>query len=919
MNRSEDDTTDRRAPGEAESDRAGAVSDDETTLRRTKCSSKGAVYGEEAEPTHLITFDDDEPTHLITFDDEPEPAHTDDDSTHLITFDDDEATTGRRLTDPTLPTDADRGQELPRYVTGKRDHSGDPSLPGFENFLASAHLDLDDSAPSFDVPPDSSPPVVRRFTVMVRDRAQTHLEDLLDSPRRAFILATTTAGIILLAGALLIYSALGHAHLDDQLQRAERAIDADLYSSHLAALRDLRALPDHQVLPLGPVDRAVSSLVDRLPLLSLGEKKERALQLRTFVEARLDYRFEAPETHLEQEISDPSSEILAAAAIYQLLSTGDHRRALPIGDDLFAGGIDDRIALLAYGDLLADSGDEQRLNLVAETFPTRSAAETLVAARLQQQRGQTDRARALLEHLVEYQGALSVTAALDLAELISDPAKQISLVQDFTDPDHDHAAPVERARAMIILANADAELQPDQRKRLLANAADLAPLRPEAVSPYIDFLHQSGELLEARSHLLRTPSRERRHRYFDIATARNHLLLGDLDRAKERLLPYVFDDRQATLFLAITHGLNDEFNESTALFDTLREEGVPIAEVGRTWVEALQGYFDEEFSEGVEVDDLILSPFDAAFFAETLLAKADLAPSRSARNHLLTQVESLLDNSPVETPEIRRAACRLALDLRRPGAAQEACSHLATRDTASRRALATAIRWQLYEGDLPGARRLLDQHISAAGPASTLRLIDADLHLRHGDADQARALLAEAPSELHFTAQYQLMEAKIAVAQGRYEEGAQYFAHARRASQRYRPEAALGHIGAQLRLLDDSAQKFGDNQLDGDEVDPDGQWEEDIRMALRHGEFGPRAWTLFAQLRRLQGRLSDAHENLSFAERARRDFGPDHEKLALLEERRRLLIARHGPDHRRVETLAQQIEEFRSKSTTPSP
>ena len=946
---------------------------DETTDPLVKTASdeatdplvqSGAYEYSDREATHLISLDEsdapddpppsesfeDEKTHVIFFDDdddedagdsEPSPPPRRDGpqpsqlpprapaySTHRSNFLD------RQEFGPTEPDEPDHIGKLAKQHPSDNPSQGRPSEALPPQRESSAHNVVNEQAlrtparkeavreearrnnppgedstpsafaPSRQQPRSGSGQFVRQFTRQISAQARSQFEEAAQSPARAMLVAIITASVVLITGVAALYSALAHTHFDNQMQRVERAIDADMYSSHLAALRDLSALNEHQVIPWEPGDNAVSALIDQLPWLSTYEKRRTADHLETFVQARLEYRFSTPGTFLETPPEANGSQLLAAARIYRKLSLGNKVSAMKEAEEQSLADGNDRFAILAYADTLAKGGTDDQITSFASRFPASTPAEIFLHAQLQYRLDDHERAIEYLEEIGDGDDALHVGARLKLAMLRGDDEAIGLLVEELDSPSHPHVSSIELARAYLL----DAEVQQrrgnkEAHQQRLEDAAQRVPLHRDAVQPLIDSLLEQGDLLEARRRLARTPSADQRHHYFDIALGRVHLAIGDLERAEERFARHLGDNVSARAKTGVTKLLASESEAARQIFEALNEEGEPLGAVTLAWLQAAHGESDRALETLKPVQTSELTPLFLSLAADTLRKSSGLATTNDERDQLLKEATSVLADQSMKTPETRRLACLVALDQRDKEAAESTCALIAQRDVAARSSVAAAIRWKTYNGKTDEARRLLEANIDQAGPDTTTRLASIRLSLEQGDFKTARTELDALASRARDGVDFLIAEGHYALARGQLNRAQRHFEQAQEASDLHRTEILLGHIEAQLL-----AHQYGPDTPSG-EVDPNAELEASVRQVLRDGEFGPRAWSLFANLRRQQRRMADATENIGLANTARNDYGSSAEHIHLLSEELAIGGARHGSGDRRLRRTVRRGED----------
>lgn len=833
--------------------------------------------------------------------------------------------------DPTLPDTVERAAEMPRYITH---HSGttpsqpDESSPFIHDALAampfdeadderfaphkSLELDLEldhDPAPGTTTPPpdraqpqsedSSSAPgsaygPVRQFTNFMRDQAPAQFTVILQSPARALSIAAITALLVLFSGTLIIYSTIGNSRLRAELNAAQIAIDADLYSSHLAAIRDLNRLAEFQVISNDTIDKPLRSLTTKVPLLGFDDKLTRARDLALFTRARQSYRFEHPGSMTLDELPEPTTPLIAAAHAYLHLASQNLEQAQRIADNTLTPHSQDPNIALAITDIIVAGDDQDLLKNFAERAPDSTAATAFLRAQallvLQDDRAQEIARSYITDSFPDHVGLQLLHAALS-----EDRAEAEQILATITDPSHPHASRIERAQAYLQRAALKAQKESSQATlRDLEQAAQTAPLHPEAVRPLIDELLRRGEVLQARAHLSRLPQTPGRHPYFDLAIARIDHLVGDRERAQRRLQPHAKTIPEAAARLATIYALDNEPKKAQELFDDTDKS--PSAKIIHAWLATIQGIDEDDAHRLKALDDLDqteLSPTLRALKSETYRRAASQATSRKERQDLLQHAADTLGPDAADNPETRAQTCLIALDRRSQSDSEQACQLLADRDIAAQLATQALIRWHLYERRDDQALAALKDHITRAGPSATTRILEAHQHILRGELEEARQTLDALPAADQRLPQRHIAEGALAMHTGHFAAAALSYQSAIDTSKTRQPEALIGLASAKIHL---------------DDITP--ELEDALRSALRDGEFGPQAWTTFATLRRHQNRIADARENIAFANQAMADFGSTHEEILILTERLAQEQRRRGPGHRALLPLLSQLEDL---------
>lgn len=833
------------------------------------------------------------------------------------------------LSTPNMPDTVERAAEMPRYATqnapiqpGPDSPDSDESSPFLHGALAAMpfaqsetnqnspapqdleldlELDLPATPSKSTAPPAAQSPAnepgsaygpVRQFTVYMRDRAPRQFTVILQSPARALTIATLTALFVLCSGALIIYSLVGNTQLSADLDTAQFAIDADLYSSHLATVRDLNQLASFQVIENDTIDQPLRSLTAKLPFLGFDDKLTRAKELAIFTRARQGFRFEHPGSLSFDELPEATSPLLAAARAYLHLANDNPDQALTIIDQHLASHSQDPFIALAITDILVETSDKERLTNFVETATDQTAATAFLRAKALLLL-EDERAPDLIRTYSESSFPDHVGLQLTLAALTDDSDEAEKILSALTDPGHPHASRTERAQAFLHRATRHFQNNdPQAARRDLERAAHTAPLHPFIARQLIDDLLRTGDILEARAHLARQPSGPELHPYFDLAIARIDFLIGDHERAERRLEPHLTTSPDAAAYQAIIFALNHDLENAQALINQI--DGSPIGNITKTWLTTaceIEEDAADLFEAVQDLDTQSLSPTARALLSESYRLAASQASSRNERRDLLNLASDSLGSQIEDHPETRIQACLIALDQRSQSDSEEACQLLASRDLAVQQAIHALIRWHRYERRDDDAQAVLESHIENVGPSTATRILQAHHHIRKGEFDDARAILDALPTADIRHPQRHIAAGTIALQTGRFQTAAEHFQSAIDNSALRRPQALLGLARAKIHL---------------DELSP--ELESSIRSALRDGEFGPLAWTTFAAFRRTQNRISDARENIAFAEQALANFGTPQEELLILTEKLAQEERRRRPGHRALLPLLNDLE-----------
>ena len=657
--------------------------------------------------------------------------------------------------------------------------------------------------------------VMRRMTTFIRDRANTHIEDVRNSSAKALFISTLTALFVLGGGLSLIYASLAHAHLDGNLERVDRSVAADLYSSHLAALRDLGELSDYQVLPWEFADGPVRSMVDAIPGLRTEQKWNRVDELEVYVRARLEYRFELPGAHLDEPPETGVSDLLDSAEIYRRLAMGEVGEAVELAEAIRTRDLRDGYVRLAVADALIAGGSTDQLSSIVDKLSGATPAERFARAQIYEKLGKTDLAIEALTPLDEADAdSPGHVGSLILAtRLGGDIEDAQAALAEISDPNHPHASRVEHAQALILMARFAGRHGDDEKERdYLEQAVELTPLHPQVAATRIDHLLDKGDLPEARSQLSRTPRSDSRSTYFDLARARIDLLLGETSEARRRLEPHASSHPKAAAKLAFALAHQHEFEAARSLADEIDNQ--TIENITVAWLDAVQGNPDTAQELSGAIGDRELSPFIYALAAESLRLAAGLVIDAEMRAKLLDDAEELVERSGLTAPETRQVGCLTALDRDDDQAiAEERCTLFVERDVAARQLLPAGLRWLLYTGDAEAARQLVTTSADEVGNTRFLQLLQARLDLFEGDLRGAQNSMEELPVHAHDDPEFLIAEGIYALRNGSFIRAQKSFERAEGASPFERSQISLGvsEVESLIAELDDAG---GDRELE---------------------------------------------------------------------------------------------------------
>lgn len=806
---------------------------------------------------------------------------------------------------------ADRAFEMESYQSGKSQHLIRPgatkkkgvhrdSSPRIgPRYVDDSSLELDESA--------LRSSRVRQFTMLVRERAESQFIQALRSPFKALLVATFCAAMVLFLGATLLYSFVAERRLSSEVGEIYRALDADLYSSHLAAFRDIQELKNFHLFPPfieGPLRGAASLLPGKNP----GRRIEEIEELEFFIATRMSYRFEYPGSYRRyfSDLPDLHGPLPAAARAYIELGSGDLSTAMARAEGTLSNS-NNPLVSRAYVETLLATARFDLLRPISASLPRGDAASTFISLQVQNGLSQDDKTN-LLSDLEESRSRFSahVGIALLFASTVIDLNETSlfnevgELLDEIVAPTHPHASPKERADAHRLLGNL--QVQRDESSegllRALQHSADSNSRDPQSVAPYIDLLHASGQTREALRFLSAVPSQEVSHPYFSIEQSRYLLLMNEGDQMGERLELFAFQTPEATALLAYFYLLVGDYGTSKALIESLEKDS-HLRRLFTQWKDLLTENSSDPSM--LEEEPLIETSYHNELFQalqiEMLRRRSDLAGSATERDRLLRRAQELLRPRQNHSPELRIQSCLLALDQRVAGRITSRCEALRDNDYPLRAALRPLLRWYASQDKEAEIDRFLEEHEEASGAFWSLDFVRAERAIGKRDFPRADALLDRLPSTGQDSAEFSFLKGQQALAQGELARGVRHLrqAQARSPHPAAGPDTSL--VFAEL-LLPEEARSLDEEEM-----------ENLVRRHLRHGEYGPTAWAVFALLRHHQGRGSDARENLQLARQNQPIPGGRWEEEILLFVELELLQQTRGPGHRSVEALLEQMAE----------
>lgn len=685
----------------------------------------------------------------------------------------------------------------------------------------------------------------------------------------ALIAAGAAVVCLLVAVGVVVWASNSVTNaVEHPLLTADEATAVDTYRGYLVAESALDQAIEAESFLGASVDETLSELG-----LMRGAKQARveALTRRAMLAAMIEYRYEHTNTRDAQshitraELEAPGDPRVALARAYQLLTRlrlDEATEILETTTENFPDFDHARAALviahLQAGHLKAASKAAQPLRQLEKP----SVFLHYVLAKLDARLGRPD-AEGRFRHIIESISPEHISARIERSKIAlggDDSQRSLAqarrLIDEVLGPMREDTAPMQRARAYIARGEhyqaeeAEARAEEQYRKAIKA-----VPSRTNVYIPLIDLYTADGRLERALQLVEDAASRGAASPQLVFQRARLLRLTGHADRARRALDDQETRSAPALWLKGVTHlelGEHEDAARAFAEATSKSDEFVPA----RAWqllVEELdstdaRSKLDEAFDE--LLDDSGDSPDVLRAGALACMHVAGVSNSRAGRKKLLERADTLLERALAaggNEAVLRYDLCRQRM---LSGDAEDASVHCGKARRANELylpGLLLTADLEIRRGEFDAALELLAQAADDFDEEPRLSPLEALAHMRRHEFDEAEddinrwAATDAARAPMHL-----LAEGELAAARERHTSALGYFKRAHETA----PDDARIAVGYAHTLA-----HLGEHE----------HAEELVRAHLSDLEWGPAAWLVFGELRRRQGRFSDAKENLELA------------------------------------------------------
>lgn len=707
--------------------------------------------------------------------------------------------------------------------------------------------------------------------------------------------------------------------LRSTLDTIESASESDTYREYERALRaadaTLREAQDGLVFGIFDGGAPLHRLQRRL--------RERHVRLK----AMMAYRFEPGarsglEAALERlDTGEVASATTLEARIYRALTDETPRRAVEIAERARTK-YSDRVGLISAG-LVAhlETGESRAIARAARRLEsldgTRSIYQRYLLTRVARHREDVD-ALGTSTSLLSAVGESHLDARIErvralIAARSHDEARRRArqLIEEHTH----RAAPLQLVRLHHALGHAHLALGDEARaEEQFRRAVDVASTRTGAYLPLLDLYLQQGRLDRVDHYVER--ARERAQNVSALAERRARLAFhrGDFARVED-LLGAIGDPPDAPVLRGRMRLARGTYRDAISSFERARDAS-GYSDAVSSQVETFELLARARLEGETNIESLVdrMARIVADHRDDSMVLRtaarlrvhaARLADDDSTRLRHLKKAKRHLERADRLEPDdalTHYARCELLTVWGRLSSAERACRKGREGHPRYSPGIVTFARLYLQRGRPEKAVELMASlHDDHAGQPEVVEWYVRSL-VRAGRTDRAQEILDRWLREkgTSKTPRYRFLEGRVAFEQGDYVQAIGYLSELEdEARSIRRAEADLYRALTRVRLDDfDEAYSIVRNYLD-------------------HPTRDAFAWLIFGELRRRQGRVSDALENLDRAEAAL-DAGEDARRLEALVDVERAWTwqSRYGWDHSRV---ARHLEAARARAEETHP
>jgi predicted Zn-dependent protease len=719
--------------------------------------------------------------------------------------------------------------------------------------------------------------------------------------------------LVLTAAALALTASSSAANAVDEHLASYRSLTAaDTYQGYLAGEQSL----EEALLAESYLGASADALFAQIGLMDEAQTaRHESLAELAKLEAMLEYRYARLDAHQSKEsIKRAENEVggdprLDVAHSYRLMASGRPEEAARI---LEATRKDFPTFADAATALLHAQLDDNSLESAASTaeviskFDSPSVHQHYVLGLLESRQGR-DAADARLRHLIETLSPEHISARVARSytlrrggdEKASEAAA--ALLEEVLGPLRQRASPLQRANAHIALGElyvaGDSRARAEEQFR---KAIKVVPARSSVYSPLIALYRDDGRLDKSLELIEDAVSEGAKSPVLILHKAEILRLTGQAEAALRALASSESTEEasESTSKSARAKWLEglvlldlDRLDEATRAFESATQRNEEFS-AARAYLlmsqelasgeqrNALSSELEQVLEESSTDPDVLRAGALAAMHVATITR------SRNARQELLEHAQRLLEQASElggNRAVLLYDICRQQMLSSQTQDASISCKKARRINDTYLPGLLTMAELERRRGHPDEAIKLLAELGKRFAEKSRVSQMKADAHLERFEIEAAEEEINRwAGTEAAKATLHLLVEGRLAFIQGRYTSALGYF---QRAHQNAPEDARAGLYYAHTltRLGEhDRAEKL-------------------VKKYLTDLEWEPVAWLVFGEIRRRQGRFSDASENLGLALQKLSDaLAPPWRISQAYTQLAQTWIDRYGFDHRLV-------------------
>ncbi|MBA2661858.1 MAG: hypothetical protein H0U74_06155 [Bradymonadaceae bacterium] len=678
------------------------------------------------------------------------------------------------------------------------------------------------------------------------------------------ILAIALAGMLAIVFVTAgFFSSSEINRLRDLMGEANSAQALDLYPGYVQALVHLDATSRPSSYLGSTIDELLFTKMP-LPGLSVPRWREMARADHALVAALVEQRFEHPGSRAAAHLIARAPAYhphTAAAGIYEALASDKRDRALELALKARKFHPGDPVVREAVAEVLLLQDKLELSRELAATLATLSAPtlrERYALARLQHQLGDgsapTSLRAIIQEHSAEHVGA-HLALAKSLGARPEEHAQAQATLRSVVTSLAPNAAPLEMGRAFNAIGHFFAQggdaVQAEANYR---KAVAAAPQHSNVYPPLIALFQESARFDDARKVLAQVSPTRPPSPYFAITRCELFLLSGMASQALQ-VLEGAEDSGQIHWLRGLAQlQLGDPGKAIESFQAAAKAKPNPPAASAFALYAGARSDDTKTSAALAAIKKLgVEHPGDAAVHRANGLIhmhEATLGPSRSRHTQLVQAARKSFEQALITRPNdtiLLHDRCQADIALRDAVAAKASCERARRANPEYLPGMIAIAHLHMLEGNYDLANTML-QDLRLQHPLNArLSLTLARTQIGRGQLDRASEEVNRWLGEpAHESAEWMLVEGRIAFARREYTKALGYF---------QRAHESPANTGEAVAFLGTALARLG--HIDRADAL--------LRDALSHPTYGADSWMALGQLRRRQDRFADANTNLTRA------------------------------------------------------